>query len=93
MNCFEKPITKNIEKYFTLFKEKLNITEIYILGFSFNQIDITYLSSIFENIDNEAKVFISYFDDKDKKNINKFIETSKTRKIIVDKMENILEKV
>ncbi|MEI3526677.1 MAG: AbiH family protein [Bacilli bacterium] len=93
LKCFEKPITKNIEKYFTLFKEKLNITEIYILGFSFNQIDITYLSSIFENIDNEAKVFISYFDDKDKKNINKFIETSKTRKIIVDKMENILEKV
>lgn len=93
LNNFEKNIARNIEKYPNLFKKRLCFNEIYILGFSFNQIDITYLKLIFDNIDSETKINISYYNDKDKKKINNFIKNIKFENVKIDIMENILEKI
>lgn len=89
----KKNIARNIEKYPNLFKKRLCFNEIYILGFSFNQIDITYLKLIFDNIDSETKINISYYNDKDKKKINNFIKNIKFENVKIDIMENILEKI
>ncbi len=63
-----KPVQKLIKIYNDFFTNNCNNDEIYILGFSFEDVDLPYIKRVL-NDSPCAKVFVSYYKDEEKKAI------------------------
>lgn len=70
-----KPVAKIIEQNKELWSRLMDVREIYILGFSFAEVDEPYLAKIVENIHKDSvRWIISQFSKTDIERIHKFIE-------------------
>lgn len=83
-----KPVTEIINKNKYLFDRFKEIDKVYIYGFSFSDIDLSYLEEVISSVSPNCKYVISYFSKKDLENATKF---GKEHKIIFQliKLEDI----
>lgn len=75
MYDLRKDVNVIIADNHTFFEQLKDIRVIHIYGFSFSPIDMPYIHTIISNIDKETVIWeINFFSERDKENIENFIE-------------------
>ncbi len=89
INETRKPVDEIIKKNADFFNSNKNCDEIYILGFSFGEVDLPYIEKIISDSSN-AKVFVTYYKPEEKDEFEGIISRY-TNNYCLKKMNEIFE--
>lgn len=68
----------------------VNCEEIYIIGLSFSKTDINYLKYVLKKMDKSTKIYVSYFNKRDRARISWFIRKNNLFNVVVKKIDDLL---
>lgn len=68
----------------------VNCEELYIIGLSFSETDTNYLKYVLTKLHKSTKIYISYFNKRDRARISWFIRKNNLFNVVVGKIDNLL---